>query len=183
MARGELLETSRVRWEEVWQVASRWAHRNLKTIQETTIKLATAAVTRLMTGEPQREEEVLVNPQPAEAASQSLDLFPRGSKKDPDPNRDSTPKPVVGQEMPQMVEQGELNSSLSPVLLWEEEEGENKMENKAGPSSGKLKNEIKKPTSISRQAPKPVSAAGRLGILVPQFPGNPSLAFRKRYRR
>lgn len=77
MARRELLETSRVRWEEVWQVAIRWAQRNLKTIQETTIKLATTAVTWLMTGEPQREEEVLVNPQPVEAASQSLDLLPR----------------------------------------------------------------------------------------------------------
>lgn len=77
MARRELLETSRVRWEEVWQVAIRWAHRNLKTIQQTTIKLATAAFTWVMTEEPQRKEEVLVNPQPVEAASQSLDLLPR----------------------------------------------------------------------------------------------------------
>lgn len=63
-----------------------------------------------------------------------------------------------------MVEQGELNSSLSPVLLWEEEEGENKMENKAGLI------EIKKNISISQQAPKSVSAAGHTRPTVSREP-------------
>lgn len=35
-ARAELLEASHIRWEEAWQVAIMWAHRNLKTIQEAT---------------------------------------------------------------------------------------------------------------------------------------------------
>lgn len=62
-----------------------------------------------------------------------------------------------------MVEQGELNSSLSPVLLWEE--GENKMENKAGLI------EIKKTNiSISRQAPKLVSVAGHTHPTVSREP-------------
>lgn len=55
-ARAELLETSRVHWEEAWQVAIRWARHNLKTVREATIERATAAVTRMMTGEgPSRE--------------------------------------------------------------------------------------------------------------------------------
>lgn len=144
-------------------MAIRWAHRNLKSIQEPMIKLATAAVTRLMTGEPPRGEEVLVNPQPVEAAGPSLDTKalhlcsrpPSSVTKKvqirqgegtqgvavavPDtsvvpvvrrktPIQDNIPKPVVDQEMPQMEESGEFNSSWSPLLLCDEEEGENETE-------------------------------------------------------
>lgn len=74
-ARTELLESSQVRWEEAWQVATRWDHKNLKSIQESTIKLATAAVTRLMASEVLKWEESLMNPQSVvREAGQPLDV-------------------------------------------------------------------------------------------------------------
>ncbi|KAK9972744.1 hypothetical protein ABG768_026031, partial [Culter alburnus] len=69
-ARAELLEASRDRWDEAWQVAIRWARRNLKTIREATIERATAVVRRIMTREgPSSEDTALVNPRPVVAPS------------------------------------------------------------------------------------------------------------------
>lgn len=74
-ARIELLESSRVRWEEAWQVAKRWAHKNLKSIQDSTTKLATTAVTRLMVGvTPEREESLMNTQSVVREAGQPLEV-------------------------------------------------------------------------------------------------------------
>lgn len=48
VARTELRGIDKIRWEEAWQVAIGWAYRNLKTIREDTVQLATAEVTEIM---------------------------------------------------------------------------------------------------------------------------------------
>lgn len=74
-ARTELLESSQVLWGEAWQVATWWAHKNLKSIQESTIKLTTTAVMRLMVGEALEREASLMNPQSVvREASQPLEV-------------------------------------------------------------------------------------------------------------
>lgn len=44
-----ILTMYRTRWEAAWQIAIKWARRNLKTLQEPTIDLASQVVTTFMT--------------------------------------------------------------------------------------------------------------------------------------
>ncbi|MGL5565858.1 MAG: hypothetical protein ACRDC4_09030 [Plesiomonas sp.] len=62
-ARDQLRVIPKERWQEVWEVAVGWAHKNLKTIHPLTIRLAKEEIRGLMADErvsgsgPQREEE------------------------------------------------------------------------------------------------------------------------------
>lgn len=62
-AQADLVSASRVRWEEAWQIAIKWARRNLKMLRETTIQSATSAINSLMTDVPQSTGNIILTGQ------------------------------------------------------------------------------------------------------------------------
>lgn len=53
----EILNSSLVRWEEAWRIATKWTKRNVKSIQDNTITRASLTITRLLTDETTSDQE------------------------------------------------------------------------------------------------------------------------------
>lgn len=100
--------TSRVRWEEAWQIAIKWGRRNIKTLQESTILQASEVVQTFMTTK-------IKSPEEPNQESQEIPQNIHTLKPEEDPKTNTKKTPTLGNRRTVIEIDKEQDNSDQPL--------------------------------------------------------------------